>query len=62
MDTCAVITTAANEWVSPINDRMPVIIAKEDYEVWLDPAFHHAEELERVMEPLPADTMEVVPA
>jgi len=29
VESCAIITTAANELVSPINDRMPVIIANE---------------------------------
>ncbi len=61
LETCAVITTPANELVGPINDRMPVIIAHDDYEAWLDPAFDDAEELERMMQPFPADMIEVVP-
>lgn len=33
--TFAVITCEANEMVAEIHDRMPVIIAKDDYERWL---------------------------
>ncbi len=32
----AVLTTAANADVASIHDRMPVIIAPEHYERWLD--------------------------
>ncbi len=36
VNTFAVITTAANRVMSPIHDRMPVIIAPELYSEWLD--------------------------
>jgi putative SOS response-associated peptidase YedK len=61
LETCAVITTEANELVGPINDRMPVIVAHEDYGAWLDPAFDDAEELARMMRPFPAEAMTVTP-
>jgi putative SOS response-associated peptidase YedK len=32
----SLITTAANELMAPIHDRMPVIVAPEDYAAWLD--------------------------
>jgi len=34
--TVALITTAPNELMRPIHDRMPVIIAPGDYAAWLD--------------------------
>ena len=34
--TCCVITTAANELVKPFHDRMPAILAPDDYETWFD--------------------------
>ncbi len=61
VESCAIITTAANDLVWPINDRMPVIIAQEDYGRWLDPQFFDARELERMMQPYPEDAMIVVP-
>ena len=35
VESCSIITTAANELVSRIHDRMPVIIAKDSYKIWL---------------------------
>jgi putative SOS response-associated peptidase YedK len=34
---CCIITTAANEIVSPYHKRMPFILGPEDYDIWLDP-------------------------
>jgi putative SOS response-associated peptidase YedK len=33
--SCAIITTIANDKIAPIHDRMPVIIAPDDYNHWL---------------------------
>jgi putative SOS response-associated peptidase YedK len=60
VEICALITTSANEAVQHVSARMPVIIAEEDYDRWLDPEFLDAEELERMMGPFPADEMVVV--
>jgi putative SOS response-associated peptidase YedK len=34
--SCTIITTAANELMLPIHDRMPVIIPSEHYHAWLN--------------------------
>jgi len=34
----SLITTAPNSLMQPIHDRMPVIVAPQDYATWLDPA------------------------
>jgi len=34
--SCSLITTVANALISPIHERMPVIIDKADYSDWLD--------------------------
>ena len=47
--TFAILTTAANELMRPIHDRMPLIIRPEDYAAWLDPGVTDAKMvLERV--------------
>jgi len=37
LDTCAIVTTEANALLTPVHERMPVIVAPADYARWLDP-------------------------
>jgi putative SOS response-associated peptidase YedK len=37
LDTCTILTTDANNLIAKLHDRMPVIVAPEDYARWLDP-------------------------
>jgi len=37
VETCTIITTAANEAIRKLHDRMPVVLRHEDEERWLDP-------------------------
>jgi putative SOS response-associated peptidase YedK len=62
LESCALITTSANEVVRPINNRMSVIIANEDYNRWLDPTLFDAEELQQTMQPYSAEEVVVAPA
>jgi len=56
-----IITTDANDVVSPIHNRMPVILHPEDYELWLDPDFDEKEPLTTLLKPYPAEAMEAYP-
>jgi putative SOS response-associated peptidase YedK len=38
LESCAIVTTEANSLVAEIHDRMPVILAKENWDVWLGPS------------------------
>ena len=37
--SCTIMTTRANSLMQDIHDRMPVILARENYSKWLDPVF-----------------------
>ena len=54
--SCAIITTEANELLSPIHDRMPVILPSELYDIWLDPRTNRTE-LKELLSPYPAAEM-----
>ena len=54
----ALITTAPNELMASIHDRMPVIVAPEDYAAWLD---NEAPDLMRYVRPFPAERMSARP-
>lgn len=36
LQTCTLLTTTPNEVMTPIHNRMPVIIEPDDYDLWLD--------------------------
>ncbi len=59
IESCTVLTTAANELVRPIHDRMPVIIAPADYALWLDAAVEEPDRLARLWAPYPEREMAV---
>ena len=35
INSCAILTTEANEVLRPVHDRMPVILHPEEYSLWL---------------------------
>jgi putative SOS response-associated peptidase YedK len=58
--TCTILTTGANALVGEVHDRMPVILAHDAYDVWLDPASER-DELTGLLAPYPEDEMEAYP-
>lgn len=50
IESCTILTTAASQLVYPIHDRMPVILAPKDYDLWLDPAVK-LEPLQQLLRP-----------
>lgn len=61
LETCAIVTTEANEVLKPIHHRMPVILAPEDFEAWLDVDGTPPEEAAKLLKPAPSDWFEIVP-
>jgi putative SOS response-associated peptidase YedK len=51
MESCAIVTTAANRALSELHDRMPVILAANDYALWLDPHVEESEQLRHMLAP-----------
>jgi putative SOS response-associated peptidase YedK len=58
LHTVSLITTVPNSLMQPIHDRMPVIVAREDYARWLDPANQDSAALMSFVRPYPAERME----
>ncbi len=58
LESCTILTTAANDLVRPIHDRMPVIVAPADYAGWLDPAVQSPEPILPLLRPYPGELME----
>jgi putative SOS response-associated peptidase YedK len=53
IESVTLLTTAANDMVRPLHDRMPVIIAPADYALWLDTAVQKPDQIQRLLRPYP---------
>ena len=62
VDSYTVITTSANDFMTPINDRMPVILGESDWEAWLDPEMGNPILLQSMLAPCPDYWLECAPA
>lgn len=56
-----IITTSANDVMSSIHDRMPVILHEDDEAEWMDPALTDAGAIRHLLGSYPADEMVVFP-
>jgi putative SOS response-associated peptidase YedK len=61
VDTCAIITTDANELMQKVHTRMPVILDPADYDLWLDRDKQAAEDVLPLLKQFPAEKMQFVP-
>ncbi len=59
--SCTILTTETNEVVGEVHHRMPVIVAPEDYETWLDPDVREADRLTPLLTPYPSEALEAYP-
>ncbi|MBY0226537.1 MAG: SOS response-associated peptidase [Hyphomicrobium sp.] len=60
LETMAILTTSANATMEPIHDRMPVIIAPEHFDVWLDCTTGTSKFAETLLMPPPASLLEIL--
>ena len=61
VESYTIITTAANESMRSVHDRMPVILQPSDYEAWLDPENRDLAGLKSLLKPFPAEEMGFYP-
>ena len=61
LTSCTIITTEANELVSPIHDRMPVIMPRELEELWLSSDVEDHRRLLDLLHPYASAEMDVYP-
>lgn len=59
--SCTLLTTEANQLMYPIHNRMPVILAPQDYELWLDVNVQKSELLLKLLRPFLAEEMTAYP-
>jgi putative SOS response-associated peptidase YedK len=60
VETFTILTTAPNDILAPLHDRMPVILSPDAFDSWLDPDVRDPEGLRRLFVPAPAAGWEVL--
>ncbi|MBI1294093.1 hypothetical protein GC175_03930 [bacterium] len=61
IESCTILTTDANELVSPIHNRMPVILDPADFDEWLSPKIQGGDKLRHLLRPFPKERMKAYP-
>lgn len=59
--SCSILTTTPNAVTSAVHDRMPVILGKDDYDVWLDPEMKDTAVASDLLKPYEARLMRCYP-
>ena len=50
-DNCTILTTAANDFMTPLHHRMPVILKSDDIPMWIDEEFADSDQLQSLLKP-----------
>jgi len=58
LDTFTILTTAANQLVAPLHDRMPVILHPDTFALWLSHNMHDPEQLKPLYQPFPDEQLQ----
>ena len=60
-ETCAILTTTANALTATVHDRMPVILERHSYDLWLDPGMKNIKMAAELLKPYDARLMRCYP-
>lgn len=61
LETCTILTTQAQGWLSGFHERMPVILEQEDWSLWLDTSRSVDTVWDRLITSFPGKTMVPTP-
>lgn len=61
LETCTVLTTAANSTMRPIHHRMPAVLPEKDWKIWLDLPADKAHQLTKLLRPCDAEFLRAHP-
>jgi putative SOS response-associated peptidase YedK len=59
--SCSMLTTTPNAVTSAVHDRMPVILGRADYDLWLDPGMRNVDAVSELLKPYDARAMRSYP-
>lgn len=59
--SCSILTTTPNAVTSAIHDRMPVILDRDSYDLWLDPGMQNVAAISELLKPYDSRLMRSYP-
>ena len=59
--SCSILTTTPNAAISPVHDRMPVILDPDSHDLWLDPGMRNAAATSELLKPYDGRLMRCFP-
>jgi putative SOS response-associated peptidase YedK len=59
--SAAVVTTGANATVGQLHDRMPALLGRDEWPLWIDPELRDADLLRDLLRPAPDDMLSLRP-
>jgi putative SOS response-associated peptidase YedK len=59
--SCSILTTTPNAVTSAIHDRMPVILDRDSFDLWLDPGMQNVAAISELLKPYDARLMRCYP-
>jgi putative SOS response-associated peptidase YedK len=59
--SCSILTTTPNAVTSAVHERMPVILDRDHYDLWLDPGMTNVESVSDLLKPYDARMMRCYP-
>ena len=59
--SCSILTTTPNAVTGYVHDRMPVILDRADYDLWIDPGMTNVEAVSEMLKPYDAQMMRSYP-
>lgn len=60
VESFTIITTAANNFISQVHDRMPALLSDADMDIWLDPEENNPLMLSSLLKPADEDVLKLV--
>src|SRR5947208_10146764 len=61
IESCTILTIGPNALVADLHDRMPVIVTRDKYDVWLDPDVNDFNTIRDILKPYDANLMRRYP-
>jgi putative SOS response-associated peptidase YedK len=61
VETCSILTTTPNAVTAVVHDRMPVILDRDSYDLWLDPGMKDMGLVSELLKPFNARIMRCYP-